>query len=258
MWDVLETTQLTEGTVAALLANDLCAIRLPGFVSATTCELALRGIEAHGMDYYRNIRPPIGRIGITQYEHMHGPDEKRAYFSKAAAANATRKAIFSQSGDLLAGVIAALQGAWREPVDVAVEDTGEQYFAGLVRHIPVALLHRDWAPRDARGWSVGQVSAQLTWNIYLQTSQGGGGLVVYHRPYQEADECAKLAADNCAFNAAMVKDCQLVEIDPTPGELLLFNARNYHEVRPTEGSIPRITASSFIGRMPDGHLAFWS
>jgi carrier-protein-independent halogenase WelO5-like protein len=210
------------------------------------------------MEYYKNIRPPIGRIGITQYEHMHGPDEKRTYFSKAGAANATRKAIFRQSGDLLEEVIATLQGAWREPVGIAVEDTGEQYFAGLVRDIPVALLHRDWAPRDARGWAVGQISAQLTWNVYLQTSRSGGALVIYRRPYQESDECAKLAADNCAFSAAMVQDCDLVEILPAPGELILFNARNYHEVRSTEGTIPRITASSFIGQMPGGGLALWS
>src|SRR5215831_16245893 len=119
MWDVLETARLTEDTIAALLANHVCAVRIPGFASAATCELALRGIQAHGMEYYKNIRPPIGRIGITQYEHMHGPDEKRAYFSKAGAANATRKAIFRESGDLLGEVIGTLQGAWREPVDIA-------------------------------------------------------------------------------------------------------------------------------------------
>jgi len=258
MWDVLETTQLTRDTVAALFDNELCAVRIPGFAPPATCNLALRGIAAHGMEYYRNIQPPIGRIGITQYEHMNGPDEKRSYFSKTAAANATRKAIFSQSGDLLAGVIGVFQGAWRERVDIAVENTGEQYFAGLVRHIPIALLHRDWAPKDARGWSVGNVSAQLTWNIYLQTSESGGGLVIYKRRYEESDECAKLAPDNCAFSAAMVKDCDLAEIRPEPGELLLFNARNYHEVRRTEGTTPRITTSSFIGRMPAGDLAFWS
>src|SRR5207248_1392900 len=127
---------------------------------------------------------PIARIGITQYEHMTDPELKLDYFRKAPLANATRQEVFSSSGDLLARLILYLSEMWGPQVGIAVEEeTGQQYFAGLVRVINVSLLHRDWAPKDARGWSVGNISGQMSWNIYLQISERGGATIIYRRPW---------------------------------------------------------------------------
>ena len=188
---------------------------------------------------------------------MGSADLKVDYFRKAAEANARRRAIFTESGDPLGLVIGRLRDAWGLEVGLA-SDNRMEYFAGLVRNIPLAQLHRDWAPADARDWSIGGIEAQLTWNIYLQLGERGGAVVIYRRLYDERDDEQKMAANNCAYHSCAVTGCELVEIVPSLGELLLFNSRNYHKVERTDGGAERITASSFIGLTPDRTLVLWS
>jgi hypothetical protein len=258
MWEVVSVRCPSRAMFEALFRGHLCAIRVPGFVSKDMCSVALRSIQAHGMERYQNIDPPIRKIGITQYEHMGSPELKREYFRKATAANATRLAIFEETGDLLERVISAVGQVWGRAGLAVEKETHEPYFAGLIRDIPIALLHRDWAPKDAQGWSIGEVQAQLTWNIYLQMGKVGGELVIYRRRYEESDEAQKAMPNNCAYNSCMVDGRESVAIVPEQGELLLFDSRNYHEVKRTPGTTSRVTASSFIGLSPEQDLIFWS
>ena len=47
---------------------------------------------------------------------------------------------------------------------------------------------------------------------------------------------------------------------PTAGDVVIFNARNPHEITggPPEPGRDRISIGSFIGRMPDRSLAMWT
>src|SRR3712207_509465 len=111
-WEAVQTHRLTHDLLESLFANDIGAIRVPGFIPKPVCDLAVRGIHAFGIDYYKDVYPRIGRIGITQFEHQKDVQQKLEYFKKAPQADINRQEVFRQSGDLLITVITTIQEAW--------------------------------------------------------------------------------------------------------------------------------------------------
>jgi Rps23 Pro-64 3,4-dihydroxylase Tpa1-like proline 4-hydroxylase len=198
----------------------------------------------------------MARVGITQAEHM---DKKALYFQRAAEINGSKEEVFEQRKAALFQVIRVLRNVWHGQVDVACEEVSNQhYFAGLIRIIGRTRLHFDWAPHDALDWTIGQITAQLAWNIYLQAGERGGTTRVYHRAWQLEDESYR-EPGSYAFDPALVQNDACVEIVPRAGELVLFNSRNYHEVDKVEGARQRMSISSFIGLLRSRQtLALWS
>jgi hypothetical protein len=131
----------------------------------------------------------------------------------------------------------------------------DEYFAGLVRDVNVALLHLDFAPLDGPTWSVGNISSQLTWNIYLQSVDGGGDCQVYDRQWKLEDEQAKVPG-SYRYDSQVVAGSQSVCLRPAVGDLTFFNSRNFHEVHPSAGR--RVTLSSFAGLIAPDRLVLWS
>jgi hypothetical protein len=254
VWNLERVEKLDAGLLKALLDNEIAAIAVPDFLSGQTCRAVVEGIGRYGLDYYRHVDPPVGRIGITQFEHQNGAEDRRAYFLAAQAADRRRRAVFSQSGDLLELVMDALAGAWPGAVGLAHEGD-QEYFAGLVRMIRKGLLHCDWAPHDAPGWAIGAIEAQATWNIYCQVPESGGATYVYNRPWDPSAEQA-LLCDSYGYDESLVDGCARVRIEPSVGELVLFNSRNFHSIESSEG-IERISVSSFVGRA-GSDLVLWS
>lgn len=130
-----------------------------------------------------------------------------------------------------------------------------KYFAGLIRHINVALLHLDFAQLDAPDWKIGCCMEQLSWNLYIRVPKSGGECIVHNRQWCTNDEKYKLP-NSYGYDPSLVENSQTKYIAPVLGDLVLFNSRNFHQVLPGQGE--RITMSSFIGRVPTGDLVFWS
>jgi hypothetical protein len=250
--------KLSARVLELLFENRIGAIQVPGFLDEATARAAVGGIKRHGLQYYEDVYPPIGRAGITQYEHRHDATSRERYFAAAPVADEARREMFAGGGDLVDLVLDALAAAWPAEVAVAREPGGEQYFAGLVRVIGEGLLHCDWAPQDAPAprWSIGAVDAQLTWNVFCQMPCDGGVTVVYNRPWTAASEHFRVPG-SYGYSAALVEDCEQVRIDPSVGDLVLFNSRNFHRIEAGAGD-DRISVSSFVGRLPDSTLALWS
>ncbi|MGH3873019.1 MAG: hypothetical protein ACRDSR_16185 [Pseudonocardiaceae bacterium] len=238
----------------AVLANDVAAIRVPNFVTADVCTKSVAAIEAHGFSCYRNVEPPIGRIGITQYEHRTAREE---YFHEACGSNEARARLFSKTTDPVLLMIDALCEAWGSSVELAKEPDGQSYFAGVIRIIGEALIHCDWAIHDAPDWAIGSISAQLTWNIYYTLSESGGETTVFKRPWTMDLEAFANAGDY-GYSPMAVDGSDRQIIAPDRGDLLIFNSRNLHRVSQILGTGRRITASSFIGRTPSDILVLWS
>lgn len=255
-WELVRADKLTAQLLQALLDNEIAAVAIADFLGGEARRSAIEAIERHGMDYYRDVDPPIGRIGITQFEHRLDEAGRTAYFAAAGPANERRRAVFDQSGDLLELVMDALGAAWPGNVGLAREPGGEEYFAGLVRMIRKGLVHCDWAPHDAPGWAIGEVDAQITWNIYCQVPASGGATYVYRRPWDPSAEEA-LIPDSYGYHESLVAGCERVCIEPAPGELVLFNSRNFHSIEANDGA-ERISVSSFAGRTGTGDLVLWS
>ncbi|GGK72658.1 2OG-Fe(II)-dependent halogenase WelO5 family protein [Mangrovihabitans endophyticus] len=257
-WTTTVVEKLNATVLESLFENRIAAIRVPGFLDEAASRAAVGGIKRHGLHYYENVFPPIGRAGITQFEHRQDAASRARYFAAAPAANQTRQEMFAGSGDLVGQVMDALAGAWPAEVAVAREPGGEQYFAGLVRVIGEGLLHCDWAPHDAPStlWSIGAVNAQITWNVFCQMPRDGGVTVVYNRPWTAAAESFHIP-DSYGYSDALVEGCDQVRIEPSVGDLVLFNSRNFHRIESGAGD-DRISVSSFIGRFPDSTLTLWS
>jgi hypothetical protein len=254
IWPVVEASSLNRASLEALFANEIAAIRVPDFVPTDVCARSVAAIEEHGFSFYRNVDPPIGRIGVTQTEHRTARDD---YLEKARGANEARARLFSTTPDPLVLVIEALSRAWRGGAEVAREHDGRSYFAGIVRIIGEALIHCDWAPHDSDGWVIGAASAQLSWNIYYAVSEAGGETTVFERPWSSEVEAYKNIG-NYGYSPAAVDGCGFQRIAPVEGDLIIFNSQNMHCVDRSFGERERITASSFIGRMPSDRLVLWS
>ncbi|MFG1889105.1 hypothetical protein ACGFIR_14705 [Micromonospora sp. NPDC049051] len=256
-WTLVETKELDEELIRLLFDNRIAAIRVPGFLSEGITRAVARAIQEQGFDYYEQVNPPIGRIGITQYEHRHESGRREKYFAQAAGATRRRRKLFQDGGDLLHLVLQQIGRAWSWPVGVARDTYGREYFAGLVRIIDEALLHCDWAPHDAPGWSIGSIDAQLTWNIYCSTPERGGATVVYNRPWTEDAE-QFLIEGTYGYESQVVAGVSSLHIEPREADLILFNSRNFHRVEAGSGMGDRISVSSFIGRTTNSDLVAWS
>lgn len=255
-WPVVDCPEIESDLLRRLLRNEIAAIRVQNFLPPELCGRLAGAIEDHGFDYYENFDPPMGRIGITQYEHAGNRAE---YFARAVEATERRKKIFTGMADPFETVIDAIRAAWGQEVSIAREpDLGADYFAGLIRLIAAgALVHCDWAPRDAAGWGIDDITGQLAWNVYLSSGEGGGRSIVYRRSWTpEVDEF--VAEGTYGYLPASVQGYEREPIEPLVGQLLMFNARNLHSVEALVGRGSRITVSSFVGNKPDGSLVFWS
>jgi len=241
---------LSRKNLELLFNNKIGLIRVKNFLSEEECQKATKEINQIGIDYYKDTYPKIGKIGITQYE-LH--NQKEIYFSQVEKYN---KKLFNIHK--IRNKIINLLKMLEFEVSIAYESSLQQeYFAGLIRLINnKALLHIDFAPRDAQGWEISQIDSQIAWNIFLETDENGGDGIVYNRAWKNDDEKYKLI-DSYGYNYDVVKNCEKIIYKPKIGDLVFHNSRNFHEVKEVNGSKNRITLSSFIGKK-NNKLLFWS
>ena len=257
-WKALEMQELTPHSLEELFKNQLPAIRVRNFLSASQCERLVSAAEKLGFDYYENVTPPIGRIGITQFESSQ--KEPETYFSKVKEACAKRDKVYSTAGtDVLKSVVKVVRSVSSLHAGVAHDSSRGEYFAGLIRQINQAHLHFDFAKFDAPGWYISGIGQQLSWNIYVSVPQRGGELVVHELPWkQEIYEKFLMPghSGSYGFEEELVSNVRRVDIAPAIGDLVIFNTRNFHQVKAGEGK--RISISSFFGKHSNGKIVFWS
>lgn len=256
-WGLVTSDKLDRSMLMQLFNNQIAGIVVPSYLSQDLLKSVVAGIQANGLDYYEGVDPAIGRIGITQFEHRHDEAGRAGYFASVQEADLRRSQLFPDGSDLLYRVLDTLAEAWDRSVSIARECDGRPYFAGLVRVIGETLLHCDWAQLDAPGWSIGDVRAQISWNIYCLMPDYGGDTVVYHRQWVPETEQAHIP-DSYGYDPRLIDKCQSVRIKPRQGQLVLFNSRNFHRVESSSGSTERITISSFVGLKCGGELVLWS
>lgn len=253
-WQTLNDCEMNQENFQALLRNDIPSIRISQFASSEECNKLALAIEKVGFDFYKKVEPPIGRIGITQFEHRNR--DKLIYFDAVKKAKTTYNQVASFSFDPLKRLATILRQNISNQVKIAYEkEACEYYFAGLIRQINIALLHIDFAQLDAPNWEIGNITSQLVWNLYVKAPSQGGICKVYNRQWQPEDEKYKTPG-SYGYDSFLVANSEVKHNIPLIGDLVIFNSRNFHEVLPGIGE--RITISSFIGKMPGGDVVFWS
>lgn len=238
----------------ALLHNEIPAIVVPEFAAVSECrDLVARAGEL-GFERYRQVSPPIDRIGVTVFEYNHiGIDE---YFRAAGAARVLQQRIFAGSFDPLRRMLELLARHHTGRVGIATDPRFGVHYAGLIRRIEAGtLLHVDFAAAEQPGWHVSGVRSQLAWNVYLDLEGSDVGITqVYDRPWQPACERFKLPG-SYGYRREVLGDAPRFTYRPRVGELCLINTRNFHEVEPSQGS--RVTFTSALGSFDDG-IFLWS
>ena len=257
-WQRHDEADLTRGNIEKLISNQIPVIRIKSFATQEECRNLLAAIEEFGFQLSEETDPLIGQIGITQYEFKdHEIEGKNPYFHIARSADAIRNQISKMSFDFLQRVIQQIQSVWPNPVEIAHEkpESGK-YFAGLIRQINRSeMIHSDFACFDAPDWKIGRIISQLTWNLYVKPSDFGGECTIYNKQWKVTDERYRIK-DSYGYDPQLVDGTETTVIPPRVGDLILFNSRNFHEVKTTQGD--RITVSSFVGQMESGKLVLWS
>ncbi|GAD98458.1 hypothetical protein SNOG_14103 [Paecilomyces variotii No. 5] len=277
-WTTFETRSISRQNFQDLLQNRIPDVRVRRFLSADECQSLVKIIKTHEIvsfpsahrnnklirqqdkftsyqgSYNEDVYPPIGSVGITQFDHAN---DKEGYFSKVKEARLLQERFRKEANiDVLSRVKDVLQRATGLPVRIAREDDRE-YFAGLIRLInKSALLHADYGPYDGPQWEIGRIAAQVTWNILLKQVDGGES-VVYDRPWEGPSDNAQFKdpPPGYGYSHSAVEGRASKTMKYDEGDLHFFNSRNFHEVKalPSTAAESRYTMSSFVGLLPN----FW-
>lgn len=251
---------LDKHTFSLLLNDEIPAIRLRNFVPKDNVAQLSTTISDTVFSLYENVYPPIGKIGITQFEHSS--KNKKEYFDQVIDACLVRDRIFKESKvnplELLKNVLSTLGFE----VHIAYEPEEGAYFAGLIRNMGGAAdLHFDYAPYDAPDWSIGAVKKQVAFNLYVKLPAIGGETIVYNKLWEPG--VYEIFSNNDArssygFKKELIKGVNHMKIKPSLGDVWLFNSRNFHEVLSSEGR-DRFSISCFIGQTDSPtNLVIWS
>ncbi|KAI1852969.1 hypothetical protein JX265_012858 [Neoarthrinium moseri] len=128
--------------------------------------------------------------------------------------------------DIVHRIIQSLQRATGMAVRRARE-ADQDYFAGVIRAIDSGIqIHTDYAPFEGKGWEIGRIVAQMSWNILLNPVPGGDTFV-FDRQWQAPQDDLSWRKDfpKYAYDPRMVEGCVFKVVKPTPGDLYWFNPR---------------------------------
>ena len=258
-WVEAGERELSRDTLKAVLDNRLAAVRIRNFATPQECEAFSKAAKAGNMKYY-SVGKKIGYIGLAQYEYRWNTP-KENYFRDVAKAKADLEPVIERAGwDPIARVIERLQKVSDRPVGIAHEEGLGDYYAGIVRSASQGVdLHADYAPFNSPAYKVKDIDAQLGWNFFAEGLQSGGQTTVHNAPWTPSVTPGEIPK-SYDLPREVVAGARSFTYEPTPGDVVIFNARNPHEIAGGT-ALPgrdRISIGSFIGRMPDGSLVMWS
>jgi len=256
-WQTIQDYELTRNTLDALFRNEISAIRIRNFASPSECLNLSSQLRRHAKfkGYtFKKTANSILKVGPVQCEFK--ADQMSQYFQDARACEKIRHQVTQASFDPLKRLMSLIGNVWEEEVGLATEPGYGDYYAGVFRDIRAgALPHLDWAQRDAPGWSIQNVTAQLAWNLYIAGPPQEASCLVYNKPWHPEDEICKVP-QSYHYRREVINGAQVKVNSFKPGDVVLFNSKNFHEVEVCHSS--RLTMSSFMGKKPNRSVVFWS
>jgi len=258
-WTQHREHTLSRESFDALLDNRIPALRLSGFATSEECQRFSAAVRAGNMKYY-SVARRIGYIGMAQYEYRWNTPKER-YFADVPAAQAALDAVIARAGwNPVQRLIERLAAATGRSIGPGHEANLGSYFAGIVRSASEGVaLHADYAPFNSPAYVIAQVDAQLGWNFFAEGLASGGMTTLYNAPWSPE----RIPGDipkSYDLPRDLIAGAPSFTYAPTPGDVVIFNTRNPHEIEggSDDAGRDRLSIGSFIGRMPDGSLAMWS
>lgn len=275
LWQQVAHT-LSANTLQELINGHLAAIHVRQFATAAECRRLCQALRHAAIDRRAATTSPMTLIG-SNFSNCRG-HSKDDYFATVEPAYRDLQTLTETAGfDPLQRLLAQLSTVWPEAVGVATEPGYGRYFAGGIKtRVQGSPLHFDYVPRFTRAYRIGQINAQLSWNLYLEMPQNTGSTTIYKAPIDASLKVDATAADLALVDSQpgsvwdAVWDNRLApeQVDgaaaytfrPEVGELVLFNTCHPHTVS-VDQLAPgewRAQAGSFIGRLDDDSLVLWS
>lgn len=265
-WVNHEEVGLSAQSLDALFENRIPALRMRAFATPDECHSFVAAIDEVGMQHVYNFANAdneklsdyqTGYIGLTHYNFRHQP--RQAYFDQVPLAYEFRNKVIERSFDPVQRIVDSLHKASGKDVSIATEADGQSLYAGIIRNAGGGgALHADFAPFTAPGLVIGQINAQISWNLWVEHPDRGGETTVHHRPWTpDANEIG--IPEQYPLDAALVAGAETHVYRPEVGDVIFFNTRNPHEISPgASGDKPRLQIGSFVGRLAQGNMILWS
>jgi hypothetical protein len=254
-WHTTAERPLTPESLDAVFDNEVPVVRIKDFCTPDECRAFAAAIAKGRMQTYRLA--PVGYIGTAQVEYRWG-HQKSEYFEAAARAWKDWQDVVNAAWDPLDRLIRVLSEVSGVPVGVADEPDFGRLFAGIIRRAPRGIgRHADYAPFNAPDYQIGKIEAQLGWNLFLEVPGSGGETILYNRPWNAEVRPGEEPPMSYGLGDDVIAGAASVRYSARPGDVVIFNSRNPHEVSPGTGG-ERLQIGSFIGRQRDGSLVLWS
>ena len=262
-WSVADA--LTSNTLESLLQGEVAAISVPGFAPRVVVDALRAFIDASSLEpypYYATATEGdsfefmgVERVGYTYNESYIDCRKRNEYYARAGTGiHAVRKACGDRLGPIDA-LRLLLDEVWAPGAGLARFD-GKPTFAGVCRVVAAecsqlfgAQPHFDMIPR-----SIVALDAQLSANVYLELPDTGGELELW--PQVALGE-AEVAALSGAVDIRSRLPAPFL-VKPEIGDLLLFDTRRPHAVRPFPKG-RRCSIQAFVGvEASSRRLLVWS
>ena len=260
---VIELSQRITADAVIQLANcKVNAIRIANFVSVKTCRVITKRVlasELHGA--YENA-PRIHRVGGAFFEAGGNTAAALAYLDNAPGWIETMRRECAPHSLPMDVLRLHLDEIWPGSAQLT-RMNGRQMFAGLIRRFQSgagAEPHQDHLEWDAQTVGIEDhphFEAQLAANIYIKVPPRGGQLVIWPGGLTRTQYDLARIPGSYGVRPELLEGTPLMLV-PRAGELIIFNSRHTHEVKPSKGG-DRVASSNFIGfRGLHSPLSVWS
>lgn len=240
-WLPLILPSLTPAVVDLVMNRAAPFVRIPGFLSLEWCDEIVRRFE-QAMEEVPDQRGM--RMGTMLFDSLAWPVEMFVdrrefdeYFSYVADSHARIRRLFSGGTDPLMSMRRVWSEAgWTEVP--AQEDDSRHYLPDAVWGIRDAFAppHIDAFEHDRPGGrptALARFPRRFNFNVYIQNPDQGGEFIVFNRYGASDSDVPRGLAPNLA--AQLLGGVERIVHRPTPGDLVIFDARLYHEVGAVEG-----------------------
>ncbi|TVY84948.1 hypothetical protein LSUE1_G002741 [Lachnellula suecica] len=240
-WSTFEDQSLSRRSLLDVFTDRIPVVREQGILTVDERKRMLEIVRTHDLGTYdtEHTWPRLGFLWIPCNFIDFRVSDKTGYFESVKDARSLQNRWKNEAGvDIVKRVVDRIRQTTGMKVQVASEQDSE-YFAGVLRAVDRGILvHADYAPYEAAGWKIGDVVAQVTWNILLNEVPGGDTLI-YDRQWQAPE-------DDLAWRKEFPKDTyhpQMLQAHPfkamkaVPGDLTFFNPR-YSIDRPEQDCSP--------------------
>lgn len=242
----VQAAELTYNDLLDLCTGKIQALQIKKYYPKEIAEKISERILAAETGYYINA-PSIGRIGMAYFEASGKDALLQNYYGDANSNINSIRNFFTPYYSPLDRFRLELQERWLHGCNIEnIHD--KQMFVGLCRVVDENidfLPHQDIFSRDATDNKIASsLLSQLSVNIYLQMAPKGGELEMWDL-LMSTEEYDRIRQGNYGLPRKAIDGADLT-VMPETGDLILFNAKKFHAVRPSFGE-KRISISCFVG-----------